>query len=141
MILFIQNISKSAYATGDHFDCGDRAIAIEILDPATSPAIPKHKFAETYTFEFLDVEGNYPDFDKFEEFAIQDEQAVELVRILQLALEEHRNVVVHCTMGICRSGAVAEIGVMMGFTDTEVYRQPNVLVKTKMMQILGWSYK
>lgn len=135
---FIQNISKSAYATGDHFDCGDRAIAIEILDLATSPAIPKHKFAETYTFEFLDVEET----DKWaEEFAITNQQAAELVRILQLALEERRNVVVHCTAGICRSGAVAEVGVMMGFTDTETYRQPNVLVKSKMMKYLGGSYE
>lgn len=130
---FIQNISKHAYTAGDHFDCGDRAIAIEILDPCSERVTPKHKFAETYTFEFTDVE-------KDEDFSITDEQAKELVRILQLALEEQRNVVVHCTMGICRSGAVAEIGVMIGFKDTEVYRQPNMLVKSKMMQVLGWSY-
>lgn len=133
---FIQNISKQAYAAGDHFDCGDRAIAIEILDPCADRVTPKHKFKEIYTFEFLDVEAE----DNLWEFSIQDEQAKELVRILQLALEERRNVVVHCTMGICRSGAVAEVGVMMGFIDTKVYRQPNMLVKTKMMNVLGWSY-
>jgi len=27
---FIQNISKADYASGDHFDCGERAIAVEI---------------------------------------------------------------------------------------------------------------
>ena len=49
-------------------------------------------------------------------------------------------VVVHCHAGVCRSGAVCEIGVMMGFNDTEVFRSPNLLVKHKMMQVLGWLY-
>ena len=50
------------------------------------------------------------------------------------------NVVVHCVAGVCRSGAVCEIGVMMGFRDTEVFRSPNLLVKHKMMKVLGWLY-
>lgn len=133
---FIQNISKQAYASGHHFDCGDRAVAIEILDICSERATPKHKFDKIYTFEFLDVEAD----DKMAEFGITDEQAAEIVKILQMALEERRNVVVHCTMGVCRSGAVAEIGAMMGFVDTEVYRQPNMMVKSKMIKELGWSY-
>ena len=28
----------------------------------------------------------------------------------------------------------------MGFRDTEVFRSPNLLVKHKMMQCLGWTY-
>ena len=50
------------------------------------------------------------------------------------------NVVVHCHAGVCRSGAVCEIGVMMGFDDCEVFRSPNLLVKHKMMKVLGWTY-
>jgi hypothetical protein len=50
------------------------------------------------------------------------------------------NVVVHCFAGICRSGAVCEGGVMMGFNDTERYRSPNLLVKHRMMKVLGWTY-
>lgn len=50
------------------------------------------------------------------------------------------NVVVHCVAGICRSGAVCEIGVMMGFRDTQEFRSPNLLVKHKMMKSLGWLY-
>jgi rhodanese-related sulfurtransferase len=50
------------------------------------------------------------------------------------------NVVVHCHAGICRSGAVCEVGVMMGFTDCERFRAPNLLVKHKMMRVLGWTY-
>ena len=101
---FIQNISKKAYANGDHFDCGDRAIAIEILDPAAYHAEPKHKFARLYRFRFADVE----DADEYAEYTgITDEQAEQLVEILQLALDEDRNVIVHCTVGVCRSGDVA----------------------------------
>ena len=50
------------------------------------------------------------------------------------------HVVVHCHAGVCRSGAVVEVGVMMGFDDTEVFRSPNLLVKHKMMRALGWTY-
>ena len=50
------------------------------------------------------------------------------------------NVIVHCTAGICRSGAVTEIGVQMGFDDVGRYRQPNLLVKHKMSKVLGWVY-
>ena len=71
---------------------------------------------------------------------ITDEQAAELVRLLQHAMEQHMNVVVHCHAGVCRSGAVAEVGVMLGFRDAEAFRSPNLLVKHKMMKCLGWTY-
>jgi hypothetical protein len=29
---------------------------------------------------------------------------------------------------------------MMGFDDTEVFRSPNLLVKHRMMDALGWNY-
>ena len=69
-----------------------------------------------------------------------DAQAKELVRLLQHALANHMNVVVHCHAGICRSGAVVEVATMMGFTATDRYRQPNLRVKHKMMKVLGWTY-
>jgi hypothetical protein len=50
------------------------------------------------------------------------------------------NVIVHCHAGVCRSGAVCEVGVMLGFNDTEVFRSPNLLVKHRMMRKLGWTY-
>jgi hypothetical protein len=50
------------------------------------------------------------------------------------------NVIVHCVAGVCRSGAVCEVGVMLGFDDTEAFRSPNLLVKHRMMKCLGWTY-
>ena len=60
--------------------------------------------------------------------------------MLAYAKDNHMNVIVHCHAGVCRSGAVAEIGVAMGFSDTEAFRSPNLLVKHKMMKVLGWTY-
>jgi protein-tyrosine phosphatase len=88
-------------------------------------------------FEFLDAE----DDDRFEdEVKISDDQAKEIVRLLQHALDNNMNVMVHCHAGICRSGAVVEVGTMMGFTATERLRIPNMRVKHKMMQVLGFYY-
>ena len=60
--------------------------------------------------------------------------------LLKHALTNHMNVVVHCYAGICRSGAVAEVGVMMGFQDCERSRIPNLRVKQKLMKQLGCTY-
>ena len=75
-----------------------------------------------------------------DECKISDEQAAELVRLLQHALDNSMNVMVHCHAGICRSGAVVEVASMMGFTPTERFRQPNLRVKHKMMKVMGWTY-
>ncbi len=137
---FIENVSKSAVFSGSHSDMGEDAVLIQIVDPASYFPVPNKKFARIHQFEFLDLEDTEPDKNLME-FAITDEQAAELVGVLKQALDENRNVIVHCHAGLCRSGAVAEVGVMMGFTHTErTKRTPNVLVKTKMMRVLGWTY-
>jgi predicted protein tyrosine phosphatase len=82
------------------------------------------------------------DTDGFpDEAKISDEQAEQLVGLLQHAMDNSMNVLVHCHAGICRSGAVTEVGTMMGFTATERYRQPNLRVKHKMMKVLGLTYE
>jgi protein tyrosine phosphatase len=97
----------------------------------------RDRFKEVHQFEFLDLEKNDP---WGEEFKITDLQAEQLVALLEKAMLHRMNVIVHCVAGVCRSGAVCEIGVMMGFDDTEVFRSPNLLVKHKMMKQLGWAY-
>jgi len=139
MIRFIENVSKSDVNLGFHMDAGTNAMLIRIQDPATEFGNIKHAhmFKEVHEFEFLDAE----DADGFpDECKIQDEQAQELVRLLQHALDNSMNVVVHCHAGICRSGAVVEVATMMGFTPTDRFRQPNLRVKHKMMKVLGLTY-
>jgi predicted protein tyrosine phosphatase len=140
MIRWIENVSKQDVKLGFHMDAGKNSMLIRIQDPATEFGKIAHAdmFKEVHEFEFLDAE----DDDGFEDCVkISDEQAAELVRLLQHALDNSMNVVVHCHAGICRSGAVVEIATMMGFTATERLRIPNMRVKHKMMQVLGWTYE
>ena len=140
MIRFIENISWDDCKHGWHYDCGDNAMLIQIADPAAFFPEPKHTFKEVHQFEFLDAEDTDVDRWGGDEFFITDEQAAELVRLLQHAQENRMNVVVHCHAGICRSGAVVEVATMMGFTPSDRYRQPNLRVKHKIMRALGMYY-
>lgn len=135
--MWIQNVSLADITKGHHFDAGPNSMLIQILDPAMEFPQPRHQFKSTHRFEFLDLERDDP---WGEEFKITDAQAQQLVGLLQHALEHRMNVVVHCHAGVCRSGAVCEVGIMMGFDDTEVFRSPNLMVKHKMMQVLGMTY-
>jgi predicted protein tyrosine phosphatase len=136
---WIENVAAADVPTGFHHDAGVNAMLIQIMDNDTTwwPE-PKHQFKEVYKFKFLDIEKDDHCIDPA--MKISDTQAEELVHLLQHAFENRMNVVVHCMAGICRSGAVCEIGVMMGFQDTERFRSPNLLVKHKMMKALGWTY-
>jgi predicted protein tyrosine phosphatase len=143
---WIQNVALIDVKKGHHIRVGENAMLIQIVDPAMEFPIPHYQFKEVHQFEFLDIEedgmtnngdGTWTDMS---EFAVTQDQANELVRLLDHALEDRMDVVVHCVAGVCRSGAVAEVGVMMGFDDAEAFRAPNLLVKHKMMKRLGWTY-
>lgn len=134
---WIQNVSLGDIPKKHHVAVGENSMLIQIVDPAMEFPTPAHKFKEIHQFEFLDLERD----DKYgEEFKVTDAQAESLVRLLQHALDQRMDVIVHCVAGVCRSGAVCEVGVMMGFNDTEVFRSPNLMVKHKMMKVLGWTY-
>lgn len=131
---FIQNVSFSEILKGDHISAGENAILIQIADPEGIFPMPNHIFKDIYQFNFFDVDTEKEDGS----FTI--EQSNEIVAILTSALRDNRNIIVHCTAGLCRSGAVCEIGTMMGFTDTGKRRIPNSLVKRRMIKSLSWSY-
>ncbi len=133
----IHNVALVDVKMANHMPVDQNAILIQIVDPLMEFPVPKHTFKEVHQFEFLDLENH----DNFaDDFKISDKQASELVDILQKALAENSDVVVHCVAGVCRSGAVCEVGVIMGFDDTNVYRSPNLMVKHKMMKKLGLTY-
>ena len=143
---WIQNVARSDIVRGFHIDPGINSMLIQISDPPGDHPTPKYQFREVHQFDFLDIEEdgmtNFGDGHMVDasEFAITQEDADRLVALLQHALDNRMNVIVHCHAGVCRSGAVCEVGVMMGFRDTEVFRSPNLLVKHKMMRRLGWLY-
>ena len=134
---WIENVSLGDVPKGRHHNAGENSMLIQIVDPGMEFPVSMHKFKETHQFQFLDLER---DDDFPEELKINDEQAEKLVALLQHALDNRMNVVVHCVAGVCRSGAVCELGVMLGFNDCEVFRSPNLLVKHKMMKVLGMTY-
>jgi predicted protein tyrosine phosphatase len=145
--MWIQNVSKIDIADGRHCDPGPNAMLIQIMDPGEGFPVPNYNFKEVYQFEFLDIEddgmtnmgdGSMTDLG---EFAITDVDAVKISKLLVHALESHMNVVVHCYAGIFRSGAVAEVGIKLGFEDTETFRCPNRLVKKKLLKALGMPHK
>jgi predicted protein tyrosine phosphatase len=134
----IQNVALRDIKKGFHIEPGPNAMLIQIVDCGMEFPQPARDFKEVHQFEFLDVEEK----DEVLEEAMKcsHEQAAELVRLLQHALANRMNVIVHCVAGVCRSGAVCEVGVMLGFDDTEAFRSPNLLVKHRMMKHLGWTY-
>jgi predicted protein tyrosine phosphatase len=132
--MWIQNVSMKDIIKGNHF-IDDNTILIQIQDIGTwefAKPLHKDKFTEIHQFEFQDV-----DVDVEEAGPIQDDQAKAIADILLRAKENDNNIVVHCHAGICRSGAVTECGVIMGFRDTWTERIPNVLVKQKILKHLG----
>jgi len=135
----IENVSYYDCLSGTHKNYGDDTILIRILDnDNVNPPSPAKNFREAYNFWFLDVGEDVDVFDK--NYKFNPEMAKRIVEILKKALAENLNVVVHCTVGLCRSGAVTEVGVMMGMNAVHNSRQPNSFVKKLMMRELGWTY-
>jgi predicted protein tyrosine phosphatase len=135
---WIQNVAMSDIKKGFHINPGENAMLIQIVDCGSEFPTPLYNFKEVHQFEFLDVEEK--DFVLEEEMRCSHEQAKQLTELLQKAYDQRMNVIVHCHAGVCRSGAVCEVGVMLGFDDTEAFRAPNLLVKHRMMKALGWGY-
>lgn len=135
---FIINVAAADIPSRFHPDPGQNSMLISISDPGGYHPVPAHQFNEIHNFEFLDVERNDPVIDPT--WKCSQEQADQIVALLQKAKENNTNVVVHCMAGICRSGAVAEVGAIMGFEDSKRFRSPNLLVKHQMMKSLGLTY-
>lgn len=137
--LYIENVSKQDCIMGWHLDPREHPTALiqicDLDDEFATPYAAGH-FVHTLRLKFADVE------DPFDMDCIGDGQATQIARVLRQAKQEGWHVVVHCFAGICRSGAVAEVGTLLGFEVPEGrFRLPNVLVKRKLMTSLGLQYK
>jgi protein tyrosine phosphatase len=135
--MWIKNYSAADVRTGSHQDPGFNSMLIQIVDTDDNFPKPQFKFKKIHQFKF----GDFEDTDPFEEHRkISDQQAKAIVKALQYAIKHQMNVIVHCIVGVCRSGAVVEVGEMMGFEESHRWRAPNLRVKHKLMAALGWSY-
>ena len=127
---FITNISRQEIIDGTHEDAGKNSLLIQIVDFFDSFPEPKHKFKHVLQFKFDDIENEGPT-------SITQEQAEAIANAISFARAHDMNVVVHCFAGICRSGAVVECGVQIGFNPPDRVRWPNTLVKHKIQKALG----
>jgi len=132
----IENCSWADFQQGNHRISPINTVAIQIVDPGDVPPQPAEDcFAKRYSFQFLDAEESTSEL--FPESALfSDSQAKIIARILKQALEDEQDVLVHCVVGACRSGAVVEVAEMLGFDECFRYRLPNIRVKRKLMQAL-----
>jgi len=122
----IENVSYKDVLEGNHSYAD---ILIQIVDPGCEFPTPYYSFKEVYQFNFFDETG---------EHALDDEQALLLINILKDGLLNNKSVTVHCHAGICRSGAIVEVALMMGYElgRNARFRMPNVDVKLKLIQHL-----
>lgn len=136
---WIENVAADDIPKGSHHSAGPNSMLIQIMDPAGWFPEPKHQFKEIHRFEFLDIDDNDDPIDP--EMFVSQNQAKDLVNLLKHALDKNMNVVVHCAMGVARSGAVAQVGEHMGFMLVHGFRSPNTRVMRLMMGELGLPYE
>lgn len=131
---WIQNIPMYQVENGTHQHPGDNTVLIQITDPDHEFPEPYYsqKFKEVHQFHFLDIE--------YGDLAIRPDQARRIAEVLKYALVNDLNVLVHCHMGICRSGAVAEAGEALGFEYRNDFRRPNLRVKRMVTSALKLGF-
>lgn len=127
--MYTQNVGYFDIIEGTHRFTEDD-ILIQILDPGIDFPKPFHPFKEIHQFQFADVEK---EDDAAWENRITDEQAKDLVKIIEDTHRKGQNIIVQCFAGSCRSGAVVEVALAFGYTDLQEYRKPNEYVMLKLI--------
>ena len=130
----VQNVSRHDIEVGNHID-SSRAVLIQISDPDSEHPQPAKSFVRAYQYKFLDIEDKDECLDPAWRF--NNVQADEISIVLQLCRLLGYDVVVHCHMGVCRSGAIAECAEALGFKYAGNGKTPNQAVKTLLMKSLG----
>jgi protein-tyrosine phosphatase len=133
---WIENCSYADILKAHHYDPGPNSLLISIVDPhggewthQTKWPSPKYPFKYISKYAFEDSDDGT--------FAITKQEGKQIAERLKTAFANHTNVVVHCIAGICRSGAVVEAAISLGFTDTGKHRIPNLRVKSFILEHLS----
>lgn len=135
----IENISYMDAKAGNHAIAAENAVMIRIVDINRDFPPTRKKYKKVLELKFADIVQRDLPAVKYHD-AFQEGQAFQVVAFLQEALANGDDVVVHCMAGISRSGAVVEIGSIMGFEPVRDNRQPNLRMKYMMMKQLGLTY-
>lgn len=137
---YIENISRSQIEKGDHWNKGQDSVLIQIIDPGKRYPKPNSDFLEVFQFEIADFTDRWHDYNDPKVF--NSVQAAAIVKILANALDNKRNVTIHCNMGASRSAAVTTIGSFLGFQRRDNYKEyPNERMLKLMEMELHENYR
>jgi predicted protein tyrosine phosphatase len=128
---WIQNVSQNDIRAGLHRYPEVNTTLIQIANPGAPFVVSKFVFREVFKFEFSDT------INPAANDTISKAQAREITDILLNSLDENVNILVHSDVGLSRAGAICEVGIMLGFKDTQKIRVPNIYVKQMLINELG----
>lgn len=135
----IQNVSRYDIEQCRHIAPGKfGAVLIQISDPDVLHPTPVQYFDKVYQFKFLDIEDHQDCI--VDQWRPSQFDAEEIAYILREALQSGMDVVVHCHMGVCRSGAVTAAGEAIGFEPVKPATNPNASLKRKLLLALGVGF-
>jgi predicted protein tyrosine phosphatase len=110
----IQNVSLIDFLKGEHIPA---KYAIRIVDEENLFTLKEWKNQSSFNSENV-LPLIFFDVDQSEKGFMSSEQAEKIISLLNKALEDKADVVVHCVMGVSRSGAVAQFAIdFLGFED------------------------
>lgn len=133
----IENISFADVLKGRYSNDPINTVLIQIADPDMDFPCPRHDFYIVRQFNFLDLNEDAKDTPSSIHLITQ-QQAKDIINTLESALKLGIDVTVHCTAGLCRSGAVAEVGEMIGYKYIGKTKQPNSYVKKMLLTEVGY---
>ena len=134
---WITRCSKKDIQCGTHIN-PDNCILIQINDNCTEPPKPyyRHLFKLIYQFEFMDLDVEDEDSIIL---GITKNDAKNIADIIKYCFTNNINILVHCVMGVSRSGGVCEAAEAFGFEyiRPDKINCPNILVKSSILKILN----
>lgn len=136
---YISNFPGIAIIEGVHPITNNMYLIRIFSSSGSNESKPKYHtyFKKIYQFRFDDLEKKY--YDK--NILFDSEMAKEIISILNDAIQNNIDVLVHCDAGISRSGAIVDIALDMGFKifpKVNYNRQPNSLVRKLLLNELGF---
>lgn len=120
-MMLTANFPRKVIETRFPFEVGPQDWLISIIDVGCQPAQVRSPFDRVWTWCFADVQVH-------ERGAMTPEQAQKMANVIHHAKAMQKNVWVHCTAGMCRSGAVVEVLNLLGWSIVDGFspeRVPN----------------
>lgn len=119
--MIIQNVSYRDLENGNHY-YSENIVLIQIVDPCMIFPKPLKSFNKVYQFEFSDSDNSK---DIVWDARMSTYQAKKILCILSNCFKKDKDVIIQCLSGKSRSGAIVEIGTLIGFKETNTERSPN----------------